>query len=102
VDRLIYRQLSESGATAALRDIISDYEISNFEAALDAIAMDGIDSNALLAGAQHAFAFVGLNQGFTGVAGQFDATQMGNAVTGAITLVQADVNGDKKRTSRSS
>jgi hypothetical protein len=79
--------LSDSGVTAATRDLIADFEqgIDKIELAL----IDAITTNA--AGTDDGFNFIGTNVPFTGTAGQLHAfwSAIGQ-------IIEGDVNGDKK------
>ena len=79
-DQFVYAVASESGATVATRDIITD-----FRSGLDRIDLGALDANANVADNQ-AFTYIGSGP-FTNVAGQLRYS----AVTG---LLQADQNGD--------
>ena len=83
-----YLKLSDSGITAATRDLIAD-----FESGVDKIDLSFIDANTLQTGDQ-AFNFIGPNVPFqlgTQFAGQL------NAFWSAIgQIIQGDVNGDAK------
>lgn len=78
-DDFIYRSTSETGRTAATRDVITDFQLR-----IDDIDLRSIDANTTRVGNQ-AFSFIG-NTAFSGVAGQL---RFANGV------VWGDVNGDK-------
>jgi Ca2+-binding RTX toxin-like protein len=83
-DTFHYTALSESGITAATRDLIADFEQGS-----DHIDLQLIDANPLPG--DQAFDFIGNNTPFTGTAGQLHDfwTAIGQVIEG-------DVNGDKK------
>lgn len=81
VDRFVYLALADSTAKANGRDIVTDLM------AEDVIDLSAIDANTGVAGDQ---AFVKV-AAFTGVSGQLTLS-----LSGASTLLQVDVNGDKK------
>jgi hypothetical protein len=86
-DGFIYAALSDSGITAATRDLVAD-----FEQGIDGIVLQIIDANTTnAAGTNDAFNFIGTNTPFTGSAGQLHAfwTAIGQ-------MVEGDVNGDAK------
>jgi RTX calcium-binding nonapeptide repeat (4 copies) len=80
-----YTALSESGITAATRDLIAD-----FEQGTDKIDLHLIDANKTTA-ADDVFTFIGNNVPFTGTAGQLHAfwSAIGQ-------IIEGDVNGDAK------
>jgi Ca2+-binding RTX toxin-like protein len=82
-----YYALSDSGITAATRDLIAD-----FEPGIDQIDLSLIDANKTNAGGTNdAFTFIGTNTPFTGTAGQL------HALWSAIgQIIEGDVNGDAK------
>jgi hypothetical protein len=82
-----YTALSDSGITAATRDLIADFEPGS-----DKIDLSAIDANTKNApGTNDAFNFIGTNTPFTGSAGQLHAfwSAIGQ-------IIEGDVNGDKK------
>jgi Ca2+-binding RTX toxin-like protein len=82
-----YTALSDSGITAATRDVIAD-----FQDGLDIIDLSLMDANKTnAAGTNDAFNFIGTNAPFTGVPGQLHAywTAIGQ-------IVEGDINGDAK------
>jgi serralysin len=83
VDTFAFLALSDSGVTAATRDVIDD-----FEDGIDQISLAAIDANSSTAN-NDAFAFIGTNVGFSGTAGELRAYW---TVTGQI--IEGDVNGD--------
>jgi Ca2+-binding RTX toxin-like protein len=85
-DRFHYTALSDSGITAATRDLIADFE--DFDL-IDLHLIDANKTNA--AGTNDPFNFIGNNVPFTGAAGDLRAywTAIGQ-------IVEGDVNGDKK------
>lgn len=83
LDNDVFRFDAISDSTGATADRIRDFGYGN-----DVIALDGIDAATTLAGNQ-AFAFLG-TAGFTGAAGQ-----LRYSVSGNVTSVYGDVNGDK-------
>ncbi len=80
-DLFVFSALTDSGATSATADHITDFTAG------DTIDLTAIDADAALDGDQ-AFAFVG-TEAFSGVAGELRAQ-----VSGANTILYADVNGD--------
>jgi hypothetical protein len=86
-DVFLYTALSDSGITAATRDLIAD-----FDSGSDQIDLQLIDANKTTA-ADDAFDFIGTNPptGFTGTPGQLLAfwSAIGQ-------IIQGDVNGDAK------
>jgi Ca2+-binding RTX toxin-like protein len=82
-----YAALSDSGITAANRDVIAD-----FQQGIDLISLGLIDAdNTNAAGTNDAFNFIGTNTPFTGTAGQL------HAFWSAISqIIEGDVNGDAK------
>jgi Ca2+-binding RTX toxin-like protein len=87
-DTFAYNALSDSGITAATRDVIIDFQHG------DVIDLHLIDANTKNgAGTNDAFTFVGTNipTGFSGSPGELHAYW---TLTGQI--VEGDVNGDKK------
>ena len=87
-DFFTYTALSDSGITAATRDVITDFSQSDPDK-IDLSAIDANTKNA--AGTIDPFTFIGTNVPFTGTPGQLHA--LWNA---AGQLVEGDVNGDKK------
>jgi Ca2+-binding RTX toxin-like protein len=85
LDVFHYTKLSDSGITAATRDLIAD-----FEQGTDVIGLVFIDANKTTAG-DDAFTFIGTNTLFTGTPGQLHAfwSAIGQ-------IIEGDVNGDKK------
>jgi hypothetical protein len=81
-DTFLFRSITESPAGATARD-----SIVGFEAGLDVIDLTRIDANTLVTGNQ-AFTWRG-TAAFTGVAGQL------RVQTGANSVLQGDVNGDR-------
>jgi Ca2+-binding RTX toxin-like protein len=78
---------SDSGITAATRDLIAD-----FQDGIDIIDLHFIDANKTnAAGTKDAFTFIGTNVPFTGTAGQLHAfwSAIGQ-------IIEGDVNGDAK------
>jgi Ca2+-binding RTX toxin-like protein len=80
-----YAALSDSGITAATRDLIADFEQGS-----DTIDLSFIDANKATA-ANDAFNFIGNNAPFTGTPGQLHAfwSAIGQ-------IIEGDVNGDAK------
>lgn len=83
VDTFRYTSLSDSTAGAGLMDTIIDFNAAGGER----LDLSALDANSGLGGDQ-AFSFIGA-AAFSNVAGQLRA-----AVSGANTVVSADVNGD--------
>jgi serralysin len=82
-----YSALSDSGITAATRDLIVD-----FQQGIDRIDLSFIDANTTnAAGSNDGFTFIGNNVPFTGIAGQLHAfwSAIGQ-------IVEGDVTGDAK------
>lgn len=95
-DTFVFQGRTESGLTLATRDVIHDFEqrVDEFDTIFDTINLD-FDANSALAGIQD-FTFddfIGLSS-FTG--GVLDRTQLRFVYAGNQTIVQADVNGDRK------
>jgi Ca2+-binding RTX toxin-like protein len=78
--------LSDSGITAATRDLVAD-----FEQGADKIGLNFDANTTNAAGTDDAFTFIGTNTPFTGTAGQLHAfwSAIGQ-------IVEGDVNGDAK------
>jgi serralysin len=85
-DHFVYTALSDSGITAATRDVITDFS----QADGDKIDLSAIDANTKTPG-NDAFNFIETNVKFTGHAGELRAYW---SATGQI--IEGDVNGDKK------
>jgi len=84
-DTFVYKSAADSGKTAVARDLITD-----FTHASDRLDLKAIDANSKAAGDQ-AFTFQATaGAHFTGVAGQLHYV-----VSGANTIVEGDINGDK-------
>lgn len=83
-DVFVFRDVSESGATATTRDIIADFS----RAQGDRIDLSLIDADSTLEGDQD-FAFIGASA-FTGTAGELNVTRLAPGAQ----LVQGDVDGD--------
>lgn len=90
-DVFVFNFASESGKTAATRDIITD-----FRHLTDDIDLSGIDANGLAAGTT-AFSFLAAaGAAFTGVRGQLHWLLINPAGTaGDKTIIEGDINGDK-------
>lgn len=86
-DTYLYQSLTESGTTAATRDLIA-----TFEHGKDHIDLSQIDAKSGTA-ANDAFSWIGTS-GFTGQAGQLHQTWSWNGEKWN-TVVEADVNGDR-------
>ncbi|MGQ0674259.1 MAG: beta strand repeat-containing protein [Hyphomicrobium sp.] len=86
IDTFDFNATSESGVTAATRDVITDFISSG--ASNDIINLLTIDADTTLAGNQ-GFNFIGGNVAFTSTAGELRYT-----TSGANTLVEADTTGD--------
>jgi RTX calcium-binding nonapeptide repeat (4 copies) len=86
-DFFLYTALSESGITAATRDLITDFEPGGTDK-IDLHLIDANKTNA--AGTNDAFNFTGNNLPFDGHAGQLHAfwSAIGQ-------IIEGDVNGDK-------
>ncbi len=84
-DRFWYFATTDSGVTAATRDVIKD-----FDASLDFIDLSQIDADTTLATDQD-FSFIGTNVNWGGIAGELRAYW---TATGQI--IEGDVNGDSK------
>jgi Ca2+-binding RTX toxin-like protein len=84
-DRFHYTALSDSGVTAATRDLIADFDIFDL---IDLHLIDANKTNA--AGTNDHFNFIGNNVPFTGAAGDLRAywTAIGQ-------MIEGDVNGDR-------
>ncbi len=78
-----FNLVSESGKTAATRDVITDFQLT-----IDEIDLSGIDARSARAG-NDAFLFIGTG-GFTGVEGQLHYR-----FDGSNTIVEGDINGDR-------
>lgn len=93
-DRFVFVAISDSGTTAATRDVISDFTHHNTLALSDRIHLASIDANSLLAGDQ---AFVWkATAAFSGTAGQLRYVQQNPAGTANDkTIIQGDINGDR-------
>jgi Ca2+-binding RTX toxin-like protein len=88
-DTFVFAATTETGATIATCDVITDFT-QGTAATADRINLAGIDAN-ILAAATGNQAFTWINTGaFTGVAGQLHYSQ-----TGGNTYVSGDTNGDK-------
>ena len=83
-DQFIFASLSDSGATAASRDVITDFTQSHG----DRIDLSLLDANQSLSGNQ-AFKFVGTDA-FSGSAGELRYEH-----SGSVTLALVDVDGDR-------
>jgi Ca2+-binding RTX toxin-like protein len=83
-DTYRFEAFSESGTTALTRDLIKDFFVSGN----DLLNLHLLDANSLLANNQD-FNFIG-TAGFSGAAGELHAV-----ASGANTIVEGDVNGDK-------
>jgi Ca2+-binding RTX toxin-like protein len=90
-DRFVFTKLTDSGPLATERDRITD-----FVHGTDKIVMEHLDSDETVAGEQNGFAFIGMNAAFTGVEGQVRAIHVGTTATNGYTLVQADIDGDRR------
>ncbi len=84
-DQFVFTNRLDSGAGAAGRDIITDFN----RAQGDKIDLSAIDANLRLAGNQ-AFEFVGTD-GFSGSAGE-----LGYQQANGTTLIFADMDGDRR------
>jgi len=82
-----FTALSDSGITAATRDLIADFQQGSDK--IDLHLIDAIKTNA--AGTNDAFTFIDTNVPFTGTAGQLHAY-----LTAIGQIVEGDVNGDAK------
>ncbi len=71
-DTFVYSARSDSGVTVATRDVITDFTQGTISTIGDKIDLSLIDANANLANDQ-AFAFIGTNVNWGGVAGQLRA-----------------------------
>lgn len=88
-DNFLFFSTKDSGVTAATRDLIRGFEGANV-AGGDLIGLSAID--AVLGGQDDAFTLLAAaNSKFTGVAGQLRYEW-----TGLDTIIEGDVNGDKK------
>ncbi|MFO1142469.1 MAG: calcium-binding protein [Amaricoccus sp.] len=82
-DSFDFAARSDSGATTATRDVITD-----FEDVRDVINLAGIDADSTRAG-NDAFSFIGMHAAFTGHGGELRAVFSGSGE-----LIEADTNGD--------
>jgi serralysin len=91
LDDFDFNFASETGKTAATRDVIKD-----FTHLQDDVDLFNIDANSRIAGNQ-AFKFLAVKgAAFTGVAGQLHWLQINPVgTTGDKTIIEGDVNGDK-------
>lgn len=80
-DKFFFQSLKDSGPTAANRDTIMDFELG----------LDKIDLDALNTKLGDTINFLGTNANLAGYAGDLRAVWVGDQ-----TIVQLDVNGDKK------
>jgi Ca2+-binding RTX toxin-like protein len=84
-DKFVYLNAADTGKTAATRDLIQDFTIGT-----DKIDLSAIDANGAAAG-NGTFVFQAVSgAAFTGVAGQLHYL-----ASGANTLVEGDLNGDR-------
>jgi Ca2+-binding RTX toxin-like protein len=81
-DLFVFQSLKDSGLTAATRDTIKDYEIN-----VDQIDLDALNAKI----GNEITGFLGVDVDFTGHKGDLRAV-----TEGANTIVELDVNGDKK------
>lgn len=91
IDRFVFNAVSESGGTAATRDVIND-----FVHASDKIDLHLIDASTKVAGNQAFTWQVANGAAFTGVAGQLHFVRSDVAGTANDrTIISGDINGDK-------
>lgn len=94
-DRFVYRSVSETGKTAATRDVITDFVHNNTLALSDRIDLSLIDASTK-AGGNQAFSFI-TKSAFSGIAGQLRYKQENPGGTlNDKTIVEGDINGDRR------
>ncbi len=83
-DTYYFASTTDSGTTAATRDLIED-----FENGFDQISLANIDANSATKGINDAFTYIGTNVTFTKTTGELRAYWTANGQ-----IIEGDVNGD--------
>lgn len=93
-DRFVYRSVSETGKTAASRDVITDFVNTGTLSLRDRIDLSQIDASTK-AGGNQAFSFIA-KSAFSGTAGQLHYILSNPSGTANDkTIIEGDINGDR-------